>query len=207
MPSSVSIANTMPPLAEPSSLVSTTPVTCGRVAELTGLGEAVLPGRGIDHEQRLGDPPDTLLGDPAHLAQLLHQVRLGVQATGGVGEDEIDVLGRGPLDPVVDDGRRIAACLAPDELDTGPFGPRPELLGRRGAERVAGRHQHRPADGRLLARDLADGGGLADAVDADEQPHVRTPGRTGLEVQLPVGAGEALGHVGLERVEQRSPAR
>ena len=55
----------------------------------------------------------------------------------------------------------------------------------------------------LLAGDLADRGGLAHPVDADEQPHVRAPGDAVVEVQLAIGPAEALGHVGLERIEQR----
>ena len=90
MPSSVSIANTMPPLAEPSSLVSTTPVTsvaspnsrawtrpfCPVVASITSSTSVTRPG--------------ALVGDSAHLAQLLHEVRLGVEASGGVGQHEVD---------------------------------------------------------------------------------------------------------------------
>ena len=50
---------------------------------------------------------------------------------------------RRPLDGVEHDGARVAALVAPHELDVGPLGPRGELLGGGGAERVAGRQQHR----------------------------------------------------------------
>ena len=43
----------MPPFAEPSSFVRATPVTLDRLAEQPRLLEAVLAGRGVDHEQRL----------------------------------------------------------------------------------------------------------------------------------------------------------
>ena len=48
------MATTMPPLAVPSSLVSTTPVTPHRVGELPGLDQAVLACGGVDDEQDLG---------------------------------------------------------------------------------------------------------------------------------------------------------
>ena len=96
MPSSVWMANTMPPLAEPSSLVSTTPVTSTASVNCRGLGQAVLAGGGVDHEQHLGHVPGARLGDPAHLAQLLHQVDLGVQAPGGVGQHEVGAARRRP---------------------------------------------------------------------------------------------------------------
>ena len=88
------MASTMPPLAEPSSLVSTTPVTstasvncwactrpfCPVVASRTSSTSVTLPGLTV--------------GDPPHLAQLLHEVDLGVQPTGGVGEHEVGALAR-----------------------------------------------------------------------------------------------------------------
>ena len=59
------------------------------LGELLGLDEAVLPGGGVEHEQHLGDLARLAVGDPPHLAELLHQVDLGVQAAGGVGEHEV----------------------------------------------------------------------------------------------------------------------
>ena len=77
-----------------------------------------------------------------------------------------------------------------------------ELLGGGGAERVAGGHHDRAARRRPAAlADLADRGGLADAVDADEQPHVRRA-RLASKCSVAVGAGEALFISAFERVEQ-----
>ena len=171
------MANTIPPLAEPSSLVSTTPVTRPSVIVASPNSRAwarpFWPGGGVDHQQHLGDPAGALGSDPAHLAQLVHQVGLGVQTAGGVAEHEIDRAGSGPLDGVEDDGARIAALVAAHEFGTAALGPGAELLDGRGAERVAGGHQHRAPESSLLGADLADGRRLADAVDPDEQPDVR----------------------------------
>ena len=52
-PSACSMAKTMPPLAVESSLVRTMPGQAGRLVEGLGLGEAVLAGRGVEHEEHL----------------------------------------------------------------------------------------------------------------------------------------------------------
>ena len=91
------MARAIPPLAVPSSLVSTTPVTptaaanclawirpfCPVVASMTSSTSVTWPGRALGH--------------PAHLFQLLHQVDLGVEPAGGVGQHEVGLPGRGPL--------------------------------------------------------------------------------------------------------------
>jgi hypothetical protein len=51
-----------------------------------------------------------------------------------------------------------------------------ELLDRRGAEGVAGGQHHAVALLLQALGQLADGGGLAGAVDADHQDHLRAPG-------------------------------
>ena len=88
-----------------------------------------------------------------------------------------------------DPGRRPpgrARCSAPVTL-----GPVRELLGGGGAERVGGGEHDAVAVVDLALRDLGDGRGLPDAVDADEHPHVRLAG----------GRARACGRVAL--VEQR----
>ena len=110
----------------------------------------------------------------------------------------------GALHGVEDDRARVAALGAAHEVGAGPLGPGLELLGGRGAERVAGGHHDRAALVGLALADLADGGRLAHAVDADEQPHVR---RARLEVQRAVAGGEVGLELRLQRLEQRRRAR
>ena len=98
---------------------------------------------------RAGGP----LGDAAHLLQLLHQVDLGVQAPGGVGQHEVGVAGRGPLDGVEDHRAGVAALGAPHQVGPDPLGPQLELLGGRGPEGVArGHHDCAPVGGLALCR-------------------------------------------------------
>ena len=54
-------------------------------------------------------PGQALVDDAADLRQLVHEVRLGVQAPGGVGDDEVRATRDGRVDGVVDDGPGIGA--------------------------------------------------------------------------------------------------
>ena len=79
--------------------------------------------------------------------------------------------------------------------------PRLQLRNGRGAERVAGREHQRAAFVLEPSRQLADGGGLAHAVDADREQHERL--RTRVHLQ---GHGDRLEHrdeVGAQRTQQR----
>ena len=108
--SASSMAKTMPPLAVESSLVRTIPVRPDRLVEGLGLGEAVLAGRRVEHEDRLGlGAGQALVDDPADLGQLVHQVRAGVEPAGGVGDDEVGAAGHGRVERVVDDRAGVGA--------------------------------------------------------------------------------------------------
>ena len=94
-PSSCAIASATPPFAEPSSFVSATPRDLDGLAEELRLPDAVLAGRGVDHEQRLVRRAlEAALDHAPDLRQLLHQVRLRVQAAGRVDDDDVAAAGR-----------------------------------------------------------------------------------------------------------------
>ena len=59
-----------------------------------------------------------------HLRELLHEVRLRVQAAGGVDDDDVAAVAPRALDRVVGDGRRVSPALALDELGVGALAPR-----------------------------------------------------------------------------------
>ena len=149
------------------------PVTPGRLAEHLDLGKRVLAGGRVEHEQdvvrRFGIEAAE---DAADLGQLLHQVRLVLEAPGGV-DDQHVLAGRGRLlDAVEDDPGGVAAFLAGDDRRADALAPDLQLLDRGGAEGVAGGEQ----DAIILLlqpmAELADGGRLARAVDADHQDDV-----------------------------------
>ena len=89
--SSSTIATSTPPFAVESSLVMTTPVSSVAALKSLRLRDRVLPGRSVEHEQRLGRRRAELALDHApHLLQLFHEVGLGLQPAGGVDQHDVD---------------------------------------------------------------------------------------------------------------------
>ena len=108
-----------------------------------------------------------------HLGQLLHQVRLRVQAAGRVDDHDVAAASHTGLHRVVRDRSRIGAALGADEVRPGPLRPDLELLLRRRSVRVGRAHDDRPAVLREPRGELADRRRLAGAVDADDEDHGR----------------------------------
>ena len=103
----------MPPFAVPSSFVSTMPVTSTASRKSIAWRSPFWPGGGVDGQQglvrRAGHAARDHLAD---LAQLVHQVLLGVQAAGGVDDHHVVPPRLGRLDGVVGHGARIRARVA-----------------------------------------------------------------------------------------------
>ncbi len=204
-PRACSMAKTIPPFDVESSLVRTIPVSPVASWKASGLRQAVLAGRGVQDEEHLRPGPGQApVDDPAHLGQLVHQVRLRVEASGRVRDEDVDVTGDRRVERVVDDGRRVGARGVGDDRRRRALPPQAELVDRRRAERVAGGEQHAAAGGALPGRDLADRGGLAGPVHAHHQDDRRpTRGRrlegpaTRARRQQP---GELVAHRGLRAV-------
>ena len=172
--SSRAMATAMPPLAVPSSLVSTMPVTPADLRELAGLLQAVLAGRCVHHQQhfvrRAGNESR---GGSAHLVELVHQSGFGVQAAGGVDVEIVDAARLGGGDGVVEHGRRVAALTRLDHLHARARGPDFELLDRRGAKSIGGAEEHGVPLCAGPRGELAAGGRFAGAVNADEEGDLR----------------------------------
>ncbi len=176
-----------------------------RLVEGLDLGQRVLAGVAVDHQQhlvrraRLG-----LLHHPPDLAQLLHQVKLGGQAAGGVDDHHVLAARAAGVDGVEAHGRRIAAFLA-DDLHGVAVGPDRELLARRGAEGVGCGQQHRGAFVGQVPGQLADGGRLAGPVDARHHDH---GGLLGADHQRLFQRLEQLGeHLGEDVLDLHRPGR
>ena len=138
--------------------------------ELPGLGEGVLTDAGVQGEHDFVGGAGIQLGDDAlHFGQFVHEVALGVQAAGGVDDEHIHMAGAGGFQSVVGDGGRVGAVGLGDDGDGVAFAPDLELLDGGGAEGVARGQQDAVAVALKSMGELADGGGLADAVDADHQ--------------------------------------
>src|SRR3954447_8067087 len=165
------------------------------LAEEARLLEAVLPGGRVDHEQRLVRRAfEALPDDAVHLGELVHQVRLGVQPTGGVDDDHVAASRLRRLDRVVGDRGRVSPALRADEVRACAPGPDLDLLLRRRAEGVARRDEHRVAVLGEPSRELADRRRLARAVDADDEDQAGTP----VEFEAP-GVAEHRGDLLLQR--------
>ena len=197
-------ATSTPPRAVPSSLVMIRPVTPGALAEHLDLRKRVLAGGRIEHEQDVVRRFRVEAAEhAADLGQFLHQVRLVLEAAGGVDDQRVDA-GRGRLlDAVEHDPGGIAAFLAGNDRRADAVAPDLELLDRRGAEGVAGGEQ----DAIILflqpVAELADRGGLARAVDADHQDDVRARKAPDFQ-RLGDGSEDLLDLLGEDRCEGRA---
>ncbi len=139
-------------------------------AELADLGESVLAGGGVeDKEDVVRCAGDLGGGDAANLGEFVHEILFGVEAAGGVDEDEVARAGAGGSDGVVNDGTGVGAFLMANEMAPGALGPDFDLFGGGGAEGVCGGEEDFPAGGGVAGGELAGGGGFAGAVDADEE--------------------------------------
>ena len=167
------MASTTPPLAVPSSLVTTRPVTPSPLLNSLGLRDRVLADGAVEHQQHLvrraGIEPRQHALD---LLELVHQMSLGVQPPRGVGDQDVDVARARGLQAIEDDGGGLGARLLGDDGHPIALGPDLQLFARRGAKGIAGGEHDAAALGEQPVRQFADGGGLAGAVDADHQDHV-----------------------------------
>ena len=96
-----------------------------------------------------------------------------MQTTRRVDENEVATQLIGLVEHVVANARGIGPAIALDDGHAGALTPHIELLDGRGAERIGTADYDVLAGTRLGARDLADSGGLAGAVDTHEQHAAR----------------------------------
>ena len=95
-----------------------------RFEKCRGLTDAVLTGGSVDDQQRFVRGAWQLLFDNApHLRQLLHQVRLVVQTSGGVDEHDVGAPRFGGGDCVVSDRAGIGSGLVLDHIDADAIRP------------------------------------------------------------------------------------
>ena len=105
-----------------------------------------------------------------------------MQAAGGVADDNVAVPGLGGGDGVEHHGGGVGALLVLNQGHPGAAGPDLQLLDGGGPEGVGGAQNHGLALPLQAGGQLADGGGLAHAVDANHQDD----GGLGGDVQLVV---------------------
>ena len=106
-----------------------------------------------------------------------------MQAACGVGNDHVIAAGRGRLDGVEDDRRRVGALTCADDGHTGAVRPDLQLFAGGSTEGVTGRQHHALALAGIVIGELGDAGGLAHAVDTDDQNDRRLAGKVHLGVR------------------------
>ena len=118
--------------------------------------------------------------------ELVHQALLVVKASGRVDNHDVHVAGHGGRQRVVGHGGGVGAEFLLDYGHIGTPAPFVKLLDGGGAECVRGSEHDLEAGLGVHVRQLAYGGGLADAVDADDHDYVR-PGVANVGVIFVLG--------------------
>ncbi len=174
-----------------------------RVGEMPGLADAVLAGRGVEHQKHLVRRLGNLLAQHAmDFRELLHQIVLRLQPPGRIDDAYVGADFHGAGDGAMGHGGRIAARRAGDDFRPEPLGPNGQLLDGGGAEGV-GRAEHDLFALRLEHRgQFGDRRSFAAAVDARHHDNGRsafgeTDRRGGLRqqnVEHPLDLGDGLVH-------------
>ena len=159
------------------------------IAEDLRLNHTVLAGGRVNDEQNLSDRR-FLLDNALDLAELIHQTGLVLQATCGVHEHGVDALLLASLHGIKRDGCGVGAfLLGTHGLHAHAVTPGGQLLGRGRTERIRGAQEQGLTVSDHHAGNLADRGGLTDAIHADDQHHAGVAVATGgLQLAVHVGA-------------------
>ena len=149
----------------------------------------VLADRAVQHQHAIVRRRLVLLADhPDHLGQLFHQLGPILQPACRVDQQHVGAGGFRLVDGVEGEGGRVGSLRFGNDRGAGALAPDLELLDGGGPEGVAGGHHHREAALLELLGQLADGGGLAAAIDPDHQHDMRFP--AGGDIQRPCRRAE-----------------
>ena len=124
----------------------------------------------VEHQKRFARSVRQLTRDNAvDFRQLVHEVGLVVQTARRVHDDNIAAACLCRRNRVEYHSRRVCALAVTDDVRARALRPDFELVGRRRTEGIRRRQHDLFALADVTRRQLADGSGLADAVDADDQ--------------------------------------
>ena len=150
----------------------------GVAPEFAGLVEAVLPSGGVEYEQHIVRRTGNYFGGGAlHFVQLGHEIGFGVQATGGVHDNDIGVTSTRGGERVENHGGGIGARFLFDHFYAGTTRPDFELLDGGRAKGVGGAEDYCCPFFFQAIREFADGGGFAGAIHSDDKQDPRLVGR------------------------------
>jgi len=145
----------------------------GGLSKLPRLLQSILAGGGVHHQQDLvGRAGNQFCSGAAHLVQLVHEAGFGVEATGGIHNQLVDVVRFGGGDCVIKHRSRsppwrVLIISTPERV------AQTSAARCRGAEGVGGAEENGAILCAMPGGQLAGGCGLAGAVDANEESDVR----------------------------------
>ena len=169
--------------------------------EQFGLANRVLPGAGVNGQHDLMRRIDIqFFHDADNLLQFFHQVRFILQTTRSIGNQDVNVARLRRLDGIENNRCRIRAGMLGNHRNIVALTPHLKLLYRRRAEGIARGQHHRFALLLKLTRQLADGGGFTDAVDANHQNY---KWRLAFYVQRLVHLRQNIAHLFFQQAVQR----
>ena len=117
-PSLSAIASRIPPLALPSSFVTVIPVSPSASCEFHSLHHRVLPEAGVKHQHNfLRGSRIVPRYNALDLGEFIHEALLILQATGGVGEQHVNIPGTGSLPGVKHNSCGICTRLLRYDVD------------------------------------------------------------------------------------------
>src|SRR5579885_3292394 len=121
----------------------------------------------------MGRARNNALSGAAHLFEFRHEAGFRMQAARRVYDNIIRLARYRGLQRVEQHSSRIASGLSLDHFGAGALSPDFELLDGGGAEGIGRTQENVLALRSQDLRELADAGGLASAVDADDQDYFR----------------------------------
>ena len=143
--------------------------------ELFCLRDGVLTGGRVEDQEDLPvGVRQFAVDDLVDLAEFCHEVLLVMDPARGVADDDVCSAVDAGMDGVEDDRGGVSALIVFDHVDAGAVGPDLQLVDRRSSERVRSAQDDLASGGLEVVGHLADGRGLADAVDADDQDDRRS---------------------------------
>ena len=113
--------------------------------------------------------------DTTDFGDFVHQVHLGRQTAGGIGQHDMDAAGAGRLHRIEYHSRRIAALLR-NHADVIALAPGLQLFAGRSAKGIASGQQHGMAVRPEMMGQFAQGGRFAGTVDAGHHDDERRAG-------------------------------
>ena len=135
------------------------------------LGDTVLPGGRVEHQQHFGDRLE-FFDHPTDFFQLVHQTGFGVEAPGGVNQDNVDAFGLGFGDGLIRHRRRVLTVrVGPDNIHSCALSPVRQLIDRSRAKRIGSGDHHTAACFGEKPRKFANRGRFSHPIHPDHKHH------------------------------------